>query len=82
MPFRRICPHGRAAKWNFLSPQHLGRGTVEEKIDALIESRISLAQGLIDSNGEELLTEMTHEKLTQLLRLDLASALEEAAPPD
>jgi len=50
---------------------------VEEKIDAMIESKISLAQGVIDSNGEKLLTEMTNEELTQLLQLDLATALQE-----
>jgi superfamily II DNA or RNA helicase len=66
---------------NVLVHKFICRGTVEEKIDALIESKISLAQGIIDSNGEKLLTEMTNEELTQLLRLDLATALQEAEIP-
>jgi len=66
---------------NVLVHKFICRGTVEEKIDALIESKISLAQGLIDSSGEKLLTEMTNEELTQLLQLDLASALQEVPLP-
>src|ERR1035438_5443914 len=52
---------------NVLVHKFICRGTVEEKIDALIESKISLAQGVIDSHGEKLLTEMSNEELTQLL---------------
>ena len=62
---------------NVLVHKFICRGTVEEKIDALIESKISLAQGLIDSSGEKLLTEMSNAELIQLMTLDLARALPE-----
>ena len=62
---------------NVLVHKFICRGTVEEKIDALIESKISLAQGLIDSNAEKLLTEMSNEELLHLMTLDLSRALQE-----
>jgi hypothetical protein len=43
----------------------------------LIESKISLAKDVIDSNAEKLLTEMSNEELLDLLRMDLGRALQE-----
>jgi len=45
-------------------------GTIEEKIDALIASKRELAENVIGSGSEKWLTEMNHEDLMRLLRLD------------
>jgi non-specific serine/threonine protein kinase len=54
------------------------RGTVEEKIDSLIESKQGLSRELLDGSGEVLLTEMSNEDLLALVSLDIHRALEEA----
>lgn len=63
---------------NVLVHKFICQGTVEEKIDTLIQSKIALAQGLIESTGEKLLTEMSNEELMQLLRMDLKRALQDS----
>ena len=51
------------------------RGTIEEKIDALIESKLGLAQELIEADGaERTLTELGDRELLDLVSLDLARA--------
>jgi len=62
---------------NVLVHKFTCRGTVEEKIDTLIQSKITLAKGLIDSSAEKLLTEMSNDELLQLMRMDLKRALQE-----
>jgi hypothetical protein len=54
------------------------RGTVEEKIDALIESKRQLAHDLLEGGAELLLTEMGDQELLGLVALDLKAALREA----
>ncbi len=55
------------------------RGTVEEKIDALIGGKRALATELLDSGGGEIrLTEMSDAELLRLVRLDLTAASAEA----
>ena len=54
------------------------RGTVEERIDALIEEKTALAGELLEGGGEALLTEMSDAELIRFVSLDIASALEEA----
>ena len=46
------------------------RGTIEEKIDALIESKKELAENVIGSGGEKWITELGNEELMALLRLE------------
>jgi non-specific serine/threonine protein kinase len=53
------------------------RGTVEEKIDQLIDSKRQLSQNLLDGGGEVLLTEMRDEELLKLVALDVHTAFEE-----
>jgi non-specific serine/threonine protein kinase len=53
------------------------RGTVEERIDALIESKKSLSSEILDGGGEVVLTELSNEALMRMVSLDMASALEE-----
>jgi non-specific serine/threonine protein kinase len=62
---------------NVLVHKFVCRGTVEERIDALIESKKELARDVLEGGGEVALTEMGDEELLGLLRLDLATALEE-----
>jgi SNF2 family DNA or RNA helicase len=52
-------------------------GTIEEKIDAMIEAKKSLSQDLLGGTGEINLTEMADEDLLRLVALDLGSALKD-----
>jgi len=54
------------------------KGTVEERIDALIESKKAMAKGLLEGGAEALLTKMSDAELMRVVSLDIASALEEA----
>jgi SNF2 family DNA or RNA helicase len=53
------------------------RGTVEEKIDQLIDSKRQLSQDLLEGRGDILLTEMRDDELLKLVALDLHTASEE-----
>ena len=46
-------------------------GTIEEKIDALIEEKTQLATDLLGGGAEKMLTEMSDTELIQLVSLDL-----------
>jgi SNF2 family DNA or RNA helicase len=62
---------------NVLVHKFLCRGTVEEKIDLLMEAKRQLSQELLEAPGEggELqLTEMANDELLKLVALDLRSA--------
>jgi len=63
---------------NVLVHKFVCRGTVEEKIDQLIESKRQLSQDLLERGAEVLLTEMKDDELLKLVALDLKSALKEA----
>jgi len=63
---------------NLLVHKFVCRGTVEEKIDKLIESKLHLSQGLLEGGADLMLTEMKDDELLKLLALDLASAQTEA----
>jgi SNF2 family DNA or RNA helicase len=53
------------------------RGTVEERIDALIEQKKGLAADLLEAGGEGLVTEMSDADVMRIVSLDLRSALAE-----
>jgi SNF2 family DNA or RNA helicase len=54
------------------------RGTIEEKIDALIAAKRGLQEELLAGDGAELsLTELDSDALLRLVSLDLRAALEE-----
>jgi SNF2 family DNA or RNA helicase len=53
------------------------RGTVEERIDALIEQKKALAADLLEADGEGLVTEMSDADVIRIVSLDLHSALAE-----
>jgi superfamily II DNA or RNA helicase len=62
---------------NVLVHKFLCRGTVEEKIDQLIEAKQQLSRDVLEGGGEMLLTEMKDEELLKLVALDLRAASQE-----
>jgi len=56
---------------NVLVHKFVCRGTVEEKIDQMIESKQRLSKDLLEGGAERLLTEMNDEELMDLVRLDI-----------
>jgi non-specific serine/threonine protein kinase len=63
---------------NVLVHKFVCRGTVEEKIDQMIESKRQLSQDVIEGGANLLLTELQDEDLLKLVALDLNTALMEA----
>jgi SNF2 family DNA or RNA helicase len=53
------------------------RGTVEDKIDQMIEAKKQLAGDFLSSGADMLLTEMKDEELLKLVALDLGAAMED-----
>ncbi len=62
---------------NVLVHKFVCRGTVEEKIDAMIESKKGLARDLLAGGGEALVTEMGDRELLDLVALDIHRAVAE-----
>jgi hypothetical protein len=62
---------------NVLVHKFVCRGTVEEKIDELIESKRRLSRELLEGGADLLLTELNDEELLKLVALDLNRALKE-----
>jgi non-specific serine/threonine protein kinase len=62
---------------NVLVHKFVCRGTVEDKIDQLIESKQQLAGDLLGGGSEMVLTEMKDEDLLKLVALDLSAATKE-----
>jgi non-specific serine/threonine protein kinase len=54
------------------------RGTVEEKIDALIESKQDMARQILEGTDEVRLTELDDEELLRLVAIDIRTALAES----
>ena len=64
---------------NVLVHKFLCRGTVEDKIDELIASKVQLSRDVLAQEGAEpILTEMTNEELLSLVALDIRAAVKEA----
>jgi non-specific serine/threonine protein kinase len=59
---------------NVLVHKFVCRGTVEQKIDQLIDSKRRLSQDLLEGGGEVLVTEMRDDELLKLVALDLYTA--------
>jgi non-specific serine/threonine protein kinase len=64
-------------KRNVMVHKFICRGTVEERINALIESKKQLSQDLLEGGKELNLTELRDDELLRLVALDLNAALEE-----
>jgi non-specific serine/threonine protein kinase len=63
---------------NVLVHKLVCRGTVEERIDRLIEDKQALARGVLTGGGETLLTELSDAELMSMVALDLRRATAEA----
>ena len=64
-------------KKNVLVHKFICRGTAEEKIDRLIESKLGLSDELLAADGEIKLTELKDEELLQLVALDLNATMKD-----
>jgi SNF2 family DNA or RNA helicase len=64
-------------KKNVLVHKFVCRGTVEEKIDQLIESKTKFSSELLEGGAELDLTEMSDDELVRIVSLDLSAAMEE-----
>ena len=62
---------------NVLVHKFICRGTVEDKIDQMIESKRQLAGDLLGGGADVLLTEMKDAELLKLVALDLNAAMKE-----
>jgi non-specific serine/threonine protein kinase len=59
---------------NVLVHKFVCRGTIEERIDELIESKKSLANEVVEGGGDTLVTEMSDDQLLQMVALDINKA--------
>ena len=59
---------------NVLVHKFVCRGTVEEKIDGLIESKQQLSRDVLEGGAERLLTEMKDDEILDLVALDRRAA--------
>jgi superfamily II DNA or RNA helicase len=66
-------------KRNVLVHKFVCRGTIEAKIDQLIESKRQFADDFLGAGGEINLTEMSDRELLRLVALDLNAAMTEGA---
>ena len=62
-------------KQNVIVHKFVCQGTIEQRIDALIDEKMSLAQDLIGdgSGAEKLLTDMSSEELLNFVKLDVSA---------
>ncbi len=63
-------------KRNVLVHKFVCRGTIEERIDQVIEDKKTLSSELLEGGGEKLLTEMNNDELLRFVALDLKRATE------
>lgn len=65
-------------KRNVLVHKFVCRGTVEEKIDAMISEKLGLSRDLLDEadGAEKRLTEMDNDQLLRFVSLDIGKAME------
>jgi non-specific serine/threonine protein kinase len=61
-------------KKNVLVHKFLVRGTIEERIDALIENKKEIASGVLEGGTVKALTDMSNDELLRFVSLDLRSA--------
>jgi non-specific serine/threonine protein kinase len=65
-------------KRNVLVHKLVCKGTVEERIDAMITAKQKLSDEVLSSTGEAILTEMDDAALLALVRLDVSAAMDES----
>ena len=59
---------------NVVVHKFICRGTIEEKIDALIEEKTNLADDILKAGAESMLTEMSNDELLKVVALDIDRA--------
>src|SRR5262249_12830276 len=64
-------------KCNVLVHKFVCRGTVEERIDAMIESKKAIADQILNQDGEAKLTELSDDELLRFVALDISRATAE-----
>ncbi|HWL07894.1 MAG TPA: DEAD/DEAH box helicase [Planctomicrobium sp.] len=64
-------------KRNVLVHKFLCRGTLEERIDQMIQSKRALSENLLDQSGETLLTELNDDELLRFVSIDIERAMAE-----
>ena len=62
---------------NVLVHKFICRGTLEEKIDAMIESKQQISKDVLEGGADLLITEMNNEELLKLVTLDIHAAAAE-----
>jgi non-specific serine/threonine protein kinase len=62
---------------NVLVHKFVCRGTVEDKIDRMIEDKQQLAGDFLGGGADMVLTEMKNDELLSLVALDLGAAMKE-----
>ncbi len=62
-------------KKNVLVHKFVCQGTIEEKIDKLIESKQSMSEEILGGSSEAVLTELSNEELLDMVTLDLNKAV-------
>jgi non-specific serine/threonine protein kinase len=60
---------------NVLAHKFICKGTMEEKIDILIDEKKDLADSLLSEGAEKLMTDMNNEELLKFVELDVKSIL-------
>jgi len=60
---------------NVLVHKFVCSGTIEERIDAMIEEKKTLAEDLLQGSAERMLTEMSDQQLIDLVALDVNKAM-------
>lgn len=63
-------------KRNVLVHKFICRGTIEEKIDAMLEGKKALSSELLEGSGNAVLTELSNEDLINLVSLDIQSVMD------
>jgi SNF2 family DNA or RNA helicase len=64
-------------KKNVLVHKFVCHGTIEDRIDAMLESKQGLSDAVLAGAGEINLTEMSDEALLQLVALDVSAAMKD-----
>jgi non-specific serine/threonine protein kinase len=59
---------------NVLVHKFVCRGTIEERIDALIEEKTQMAEDILEGGADKMLTEMSDAELIRLVTLDVDRA--------
>lgn len=62
---------------NVLVHKFVCRGTVEDRIDEMIEGKRQLSNDLLEGGGDLLVTELKDEELLRMVALDISKALQE-----